>query len=119
MQIGELSRITGVSARSLRYYESLGLIRSTRTSGGWRDFDGAVFERVVLIQHLFAGGLCSATIAEILPCLEARADQRTGVLDQRLAGEVERLEASKREIERELGVLRALQKDKATPDGCS
>lgn len=114
MRIGELSRLTGVSARSLRYYESVGLIRSTRTSGGWRQFDGTVFERVILIQHLFAAGLHSATIGEILPCLEAPADQRTGMLDQRLAEEVEQLEASKRKIERELSVLRALQEDKAT-----
>ena len=49
MRIGELSRITEVSARSLRYYESLGLIRSTRTPNGWRDFDGAAFDRVVHI----------------------------------------------------------------------
>jgi DNA-binding transcriptional MerR regulator len=117
MRIGELSRLTGVSARSLRYYEGLGLVRSTRTSGGWRDFDGAVIERVVQIQHLFAAGLCSATVMEILPCLDVPVDQRTGMLDERLADEVERLEASKREIERELSVLRALQKEKATLGG--
>lgn len=109
MRIGELSRITGVSARSLRYYETLSLIRSTRAANGWRDFDEAVFDRVVLIQHLYAAGLCSSAINEILPCLEAPPDQRTGLLDQRLADEVERLEAAKREIERELSVLRGLQ----------
>lgn len=100
MRIGELSRLTRVSARSLRYYEGLGLVRSTRTSKGWREFEGAVIERVVLIQHLFAAGLCSATIKEILPCLEVPVDQRTDMLDERLADEVDRLEASKREIER-------------------
>lgn len=117
MRIGALSRLTEVSARSLRYYEGLGLVRSTRTSKGWRDFEGAVIERVVLIQHLFAAGLCSATIKEILPCLEVPVDQRTGMLDERLADAVERLEASKREIERELSVLRALQKDEGTLEG--
>lgn len=117
MRIGELSRLTGVSARSIRYYEGVGLVPSTRTSKGWREFEGAVIERVVLIQHLFAAGLCSATIKEVLPCLEVRVDQRTGMLDQRLADEAERLEASKREIERELSVLRALQKDEATLEG--
>lgn len=117
MLIGELSRLTGVSARSLRYYEGLGIIHSTRTSGGWRDFDGAAIERVVMVQHLFAAGLGGTTITELLPCLEAPAAQRTGMLDKRLTAEVERLEGAKREIERELSVLRALQNDEATLKG--
>lgn len=117
MRIGELTRLTGVSARSLRYYEGIGLVRSTRTCGGWRDFDEAAIERVILIQHLFAAGLSGTTIKEILPCLEVPVDQRTGMLDGRLAEEVKRLEASKREIERELGVLRAFQDDTARLDG--
>lgn len=100
-----------MSARSLRYYEGLGLVASRRTSGGWRDFDAAMIDRVVLIQNLFAAGLCSATISELLPCLEVSADERTGELERRLAGEVQRLEASRRDIERELDVLRALQCD--------
>ena len=109
MRIGQLAEATGVSARSLRYYEGLGLIVSRRTSSGWRDFGAAMVDRVVLIQHLFAAGLCSTTIRELLPCLEAPADARTGEPDRRLAEEVRRLEASRRDIERELEVLLALQ----------
>lgn len=109
MRIGRLAEATGVSARSLRYYECLGLIVSRRTSGGWRDFDAAMVDRVVMIQNLFAAGLRSATIMELMPCLEAPADERTGHLERRLADEVRRLEAARRDIERELDVLRALQ----------
>ena len=109
MRIGRLAEATGVSARSLRYYQGLGLIVSRRTSGGWRDFDAAMVDRVIMIQNLFAAGLCSATIKELMPCLEAPADERTGELERRLADEVRRLEASRRDIERELDVLRALQ----------
>lgn len=100
-----------MSPRSLRYYEESGLITSQRTSGGWRDFDDPMVDRVVLIQNLFAAGLCSSTISELLPCLLAPADQRTSELERRLAGEVERLETSKRNIDRELDVLRSLQND--------
>lgn len=39
------------------------------------------------------------------------------MLDERLADEVERLEAAKRKIERELSVLRASPKDEATLGG--
>lgn len=113
MRIGELAEATGVSTRSLRYYEQQGLIRSVRTSGGWRDFDPSTVERVITIQHLFAAGLNSNTIDELLPCLDAAPEQRNGVLEQRLAEEAVRLEQQRREIERELDVLQALRTETA------
>ncbi|MFE0026872.1 MerR family transcriptional regulator [Amycolatopsis sp. NPDC059021] len=117
MRIGELAEASGVSTRSLRYYEQQGLIRAERTVGGWRDFDAAMVERVVMIQHLFAAGLSSGTIDELLPCLEAPPEERTGVMEQLLAQEVERLETKRRDIERELETLQALRSDVALPDG--
>lgn len=69
MRIGELARRTAVSERSLRYYEAQGLLAARRTAGGQRDFPETSVDRVVLIQHLFAAGLCSSKVAELLPCL--------------------------------------------------
>jgi DNA-binding transcriptional MerR regulator len=68
-------------------------------------------ERVVMIQHLFAAGLCSATVNELLPCLEAPPEERTGVMEQLLAQEVERLAAERRDIDRELDTLQALRSE--------
>lgn len=111
MRIGELAAAAGVSPRSLRYYEEQGLIQSRRSPGGWRDFDVPTVERVILIQHLLAAGLGSATIGELLPCLEASPDERTEVMDRLLHQEVERLEAKRRDLDRELEVLQALRRD--------
>jgi DNA-binding transcriptional MerR regulator len=69
MRIGELARRTNVSERSLRYYETQGLLRAGRTPGGHRDYPEAAVDRVVRIQELYAAGLCSAKIAQLLPCL--------------------------------------------------
>lgn len=113
MRIGELADASGVSTRSLRYYEEHGLIRSERTPGGWRDFDSSMIERVVMIQHLFAAGLSSVTINELLPCLEAPPEERTGVMERLLAQEVERLEAKRRDIDREIDTLQALRSETA------
>ena len=115
MRIGELADAGGVSARSLRYYEQHGLIRSERTPGGWRDFDDSMVERVVMIQHLFAAGLGSSTINELLPCLEAPIEERTGVMEQLLAKEALRLEAKRRDLDRELETLQALLNETALP----
>ena len=69
MRIGELARRTGVSERSLRYYEQHGLLVSDRTSGGQREYVERAVDRVILIQELFAAGLHSKKIAELLPCM--------------------------------------------------
>ncbi|MGW0916389.1 MerR family transcriptional regulator [Streptomyces sp. NPDC002784] len=69
MRIGELARRTGVSERSLRYYETQGLLRADRTPGGHRDYPEAAVDRVIRIQELFAAGLHSSRIAQLLPCM--------------------------------------------------
>ena len=55
MRISELSRRTGVSIRSLRYYEQKRLLCARRLSNGYRDLDeeavGALYGRCV-------GGQC-------------------------------------------------------------
>jgi DNA-binding transcriptional MerR regulator len=69
MRIGELARRTGVSERSLRYYEKEGLLSSERTTGGHRRYAERAVDRVIRIQELYAAGLCSEKIAELLPCI--------------------------------------------------
>lgn len=69
MRIGELARRTGVSERSLRYYEEQGLLSAERTPGGHRDYAESAVDRVIRIQELFAAGLCSSKIAQLLPCM--------------------------------------------------
>ncbi|MFD4258419.1 MerR family transcriptional regulator [Streptomyces sp. NPDC058534] len=69
MRIGELARRTGVSERSLRYYEQQGLLAAGRTPGGHRDYAEAAVDRVIRIQELYAAGLCSSKIARLLPCM--------------------------------------------------
>ncbi|NDL59458.1 MerR family transcriptional regulator [Phytoactinopolyspora mesophila] len=69
MRIGELAERAGVSERSLRYYETQGLLVPRRTSGGHREYPESAVDRVVLIQMLFAANLHSKKIAELLPCM--------------------------------------------------
>ena len=57
MRIGELSKETGVSERSLRHYEEKGLLPSKRLTNGYRDFDESAVEKVELIQMYLQLGL--------------------------------------------------------------
>lgn len=69
VKIGELARRTGVSERSLRYYEQQGLLAADRTPGGHRDYPERAVDRVIRIQELLAAGLHSRKIAQLLPCM--------------------------------------------------
>ena len=69
MRIGELATRSGVSVRSLRYYETQGLLLSSRTSGGHREYGDEAVDRVILIQELMAAGLTSKVIVQLLPCI--------------------------------------------------
>lgn len=69
MKIGELARRTGVSVRSLRYYEEQGLIDSTRTSGGQRIYEDDAVQRVDLAQMGFSAGMSLRDVLLMLPCI--------------------------------------------------
>lgn len=69
LRIGELARLSGVSVRSLRYYEQQGMLESERTSGGQRVYPLAAVDRVRFIQQLYAAGIPSRVVVEILPCM--------------------------------------------------
>ncbi|MFI6684163.1 MerR family transcriptional regulator [Streptomyces sp. NPDC050485] len=70
MRIGELSERTGTSRRLLRYYEEQGLVVSSRSANGYRDYDKAFVDRVMQIRGLLDAGLPTRIIKQILPCLD-------------------------------------------------
>ncbi|RSS84066.1 MerR family transcriptional regulator [Streptomyces sp. WAC06614] len=96
MRIGELAERTGVSERSLRYYEQQGLLTAERTAGGHRAFGPWAVDRVIRIQALYAAGLNSAKIAELLPCMRdadgGPSERATGKLVAELRHERERID---------------------------
>ncbi|MGW7353254.1 MerR family transcriptional regulator [Streptomyces sp. NPDC054784] len=58
MLIGEVARRSGVSARMLRHYEELGLLRpSGRTGSGYREYAGEDIRRIFHIESLRSLGL--------------------------------------------------------------
>lgn len=88
MRIGELARRTGVSERSLRYYEQQGLLMADRTPGGQRDFPEKAVDRVIRIQELFAAGLHSKKIARLLPCMRDTDGGPSEIATPKLAAEL-------------------------------
>jgi DNA-binding transcriptional MerR regulator len=96
VRIGDLASLTRVSVRALRYYEEQGLLASTRSERGQRRYADAAVNRVRLIQQLYGAGLSSKTIAEFLPCVDAK--ESTPESRKRLAAERDRINAQIAEL---------------------
>ncbi|MFE4515315.1 MerR family transcriptional regulator [Kitasatospora sp. NPDC056783] len=67
MLIGDVARRSGVSARMLRHYESLGLVRPTgRTDSGYRQYAEADIRRIFHIESLRSLGLSLREVGRAL-----------------------------------------------------
>ncbi|QJD82627.1 MerR family transcriptional regulator [Cohnella herbarum] len=69
MKIGELSARTGVSIRSLRYYEQQKLLTSIRMDNGYREYSPLAEEQVRTIRFYLALGISTEQIASFLTCV--------------------------------------------------
>lgn len=77
-RIGEVVRLTGLSAPTIRYYEEEGLIRPAgRTSGNFRLYDDEAISRLKFIRRAKGMGLRLAEIAEILRAPSAAAERES------------------------------------------
>jgi DNA-binding transcriptional MerR regulator len=50
MRIGQLARLAGVTTKTVRYYESLGLITPDRLANGYRDYSQADVRLVLAVM---------------------------------------------------------------------
>ena len=97
MQIKELATQTGVSTKTIRYYEMVGLLPPPkRTANNYRVYGAADVERLRFIASARSLGLSLADVGEILsardqgiaPCerVLVALDRSLKDLDRRLAG---------------------------------
>lgn len=104
--INEAARQTGVSARSLRYYEKKKLLIPERTKNGYRHYSQADVERIQMIKFFLGLGMGTNEIANLLNCPE------TGPVDQfQCAIEAIKLYESKlKEVQQQIEVLKGQEK---------
>ncbi|HUW65828.1 MAG TPA: MerR family transcriptional regulator [Spirochaetia bacterium] len=99
-QIGELARKTGLSVRTLHYYDQLGLlVPSGRSEAGYRLYTGADLLRLRQILSLRQLGF---SLAEIGDCLRNRRFRPGEILDMhidRLRKEIELREETCRRLQ--------------------
>ena len=71
MRIGELAERAGTSTRTLRYYESQGILPVRRAPNGYRDYDEDDLRLVREIRSLLAMGLGLDETRPFVDCLRA------------------------------------------------
>jgi DNA-binding transcriptional MerR regulator len=71
IRIGEVARGAGVSVRAVRYYEEQGLLVAERSPSGQRLYRPDAVTLVRFFQQMFAAGLTSRRITELLPCWDS------------------------------------------------
>ena len=100
MQIGEVAEHVGLSLRTVRYYEEVGLLKPVdRTAGGFRIYDQDAVRRLTLVRDLKPLGFSLDAIREIVDMVTAqqgRADAAT------IAAYVERARSEHKRAQRSL-----------------
>ncbi len=67
MRIGELAQRTGLTTKTVRYYEQIGLMQEPdRHANGYRDYGDDAIERLHFIRDAQAAGLTLAETGEIV-----------------------------------------------------
>lgn len=111
MNIGEVAARTQLPAKTIRYYEEIGLVRPGRAGNGYRDYAEQDVHRLAFLQR--ARGL-GFTIDECRQLLSLYDDKHRASCDVK-ALTLEKLS----EIDRKLDEMRALRDTLATlADSC-
>lgn len=111
MRIGELAGQLRLNPRTIRYYESIGLLpEPERTESGYRDYDDQAAELLTFIKTAQRLGITLDEIREIL-ALRDRGERPCGYVRDvlhRQVGEIDDRIAELRQLRRELVTLEDL-----------
>lgn len=106
MHIGELAEKSGMSLRTLRHYDEVGLVAASgRTEGGFRLYTQDDFDRLILIRRMKPLGFTLDEMADLLRVIDALdtdiTDRSTlrAELDAFISQTIERREKLSRQLE--------------------
>jgi MerR family transcriptional regulator, copper efflux regulator len=108
VNIGQVAKESGISAKMIRYYESIGLVpRAGRTNGGYRDYDDVDIRRLQFVRRARDLGFSIDHVRELLRLWSDRrrssADVKALALDH-----ISELELRAAELRQMIGTLRHL-----------
>lgn len=116
LQIGEVAERVGLSLRTVRYYEEVGLVTpASRSDGGFRLYSAADVERLQLLKRMKPLGLSLEEMRELADLIERsnspstlRTRELRSLVDS-LGSYASRADAAIEQLERELAEARQLR----------
>ena len=101
MNIADVARRSGLPAKTIRYYEEIGLIRPARSANGYRAFAGADLHKLAFLGRARSLGFSIDECRKLLALWEDRS---------RASADVKALaEAHLREIDAKIAELKAMR----------
>lgn len=103
--IGAVAERTGLSLRTLRHYDDVGLLRpSGRTDGGFRLYTEADVQRLLLIRRMKPLGFSLEEMADLLDLTGSLADDDTPGARARLEAYVTSAQERRADLARKLAM---------------
>ncbi|MEL6319005.1 MAG: Cu(I)-responsive transcriptional regulator [Pseudomonadota bacterium] len=107
MNIGDAAQETGLPAKTIRYYEEIGLVRPARGENGYRDFDATDVRKLAFLGRARSLGFSIEDCRTLLSLYEDRSRASADV--KRVAAEhLERISRKLAELEAMRGALEHL-----------
>ena len=107
MRIGELARRTGLTPKTIRFYEQSGVLpEPERQPSGYRDYGDAALARVAFVRAAQTAGLTLAEITQVFAVRDAEGPpcaHVVGLLDrhaEQLDARIAELAATRDEVQR-------------------
>ena len=121
MRIGEVARAAGVSVKTVRHYESLGLLGSTRRPNGYREYTDDAPQLVAEAHTLSSMGIRLEQTRPFIECLTGGNENADDCIATRPAyrAAIDDLTERIDELERRRSALRRLlEAAEAREPGC-
>ncbi|MFI7601385.1 MerR family transcriptional regulator [Actinoplanes sp. NPDC049681] len=99
LTIGQLAAYAGVTVRAVRHYHQVGLLpEPERDASGYRRYGATAVVALIKIRTLADAGVPLSRIGPMLAADPAAFDAAIDVIDRRISEEIQRLEASRKQI---------------------
>lgn len=99
LTIGQLAAYAGVTVRAVRHYHQIGLLpEPERDASGYRRYGATAVVSLIKIRALAGAGVPLSQIGQMLEADASAFTEATQRIDSHLREEIERLEASRKQI---------------------
>ena len=107
MNIGEVAAKSGLNPKTIRYYESRGLLHPLRSTNGYRSYRPSDAKRLRLLAQARKLGLSLSDCETLLEMADS-GDEKPGTIEHLLKSHLDTLEQEYLELERKITAVSEL-----------